>query len=188
MLVNVVVAVLMKHLEESNVRNQENDAQALAKAELSLVEEEEEAAAAAAVGGSAALEARNSLAAIERSILEVEDRIAEEVFDDEEQYLSEASSLSSTTRSHIKLYATQRPLQTIGAAVGDGGSFRMPPTRRRERADPLTAAGTQTQSLRSNRSIARDVGADDAPLDGLAGARLSASAFLNSAASINLPP
>lgn len=60
-LCNLVVAVLMKHLEESNDRNKDAEVQALNKPELSLLEEEEAEEAAAE-----AYNNQNPLAKIER--------------------------------------------------------------------------------------------------------------------------
>lgn len=102
----------------------------------------------------------------------MEDAIAEEAVHD--QQLSEASSSPSTTRSHAMLYETRRPLLTSTT------SFRDTPTRRFQRVGAYAGdVGAQSQSLRSSRSIARTTGDREANIEGVVGARLSTSAFLN---------
>ncbi|CAD5222212.1 unnamed protein product [Bursaphelenchus xylophilus] len=106
-LVNVVVAVLMKHLEESNKRDQDAEAgkeppkdpdksdsendDTEADIEMNLPIEEVEA---------------DTITNIERNIIEVEDQLAEEIIEDKES-ISIANGSPHSSRTSLQLYSLE---------------------------------------------------------------------------------
>ncbi|KAI6201313.1 Voltage-dependent calcium channel T type alpha-1 [Aphelenchoides besseyi] len=160
-LVNVVVAVLMKHLEESNKRDQDAEAQNAVDADLNRTDTDVEADTDAIPEEKEDV----SLANIERNLIEVEEQLVEEVLDEDESE-DEIPADPSPTRSNIQLYQTERPLIT--------GSLRAAKTYNATHEQ----LGPQSLSLRSTRSAAHSPGNIERSSDSKIINKLSTSSFL----------
>ncbi|KAI6214984.1 Voltage-dependent calcium channel T type alpha-1 [Aphelenchoides besseyi] len=161
-LVNVVVAVLMKHLEESNKRDQDAEAQNAVDVDLNRTDTDIEAEDTDAIPEE---KEDVSLANIERNLIEVEEQLVEEVLDEDESE-DDIPADPSPTRSNIQLYQTERPLIT--------GSLRAAKTYNATHEQ----LGPQSLSLRSTRSAAHSPGNIEHSSDSKIINKLSTSSFL----------